>query len=200
MITNIIEYDLKENDIVQFDEIDNDDINTKIILGSLPDGLYELSDKLRYENLELIQKKYNIDVEGIYDIWNPKINKMLEQFDLENLLKYIKYTKEIYIKLFGEEYGSKAYKNFLEGFIIGNDFWYEKFIITNKEFVNFLEGELRNIFKYYPDRGDKVGFAIDKLYGYIDPWNYEGLDNNGEITRYHYWRKYKEKGKSIIKK
>lgn len=200
MITNIIEYDLKENDIVQFDEIDNDDINTKIILGSLPDWLYELSDKLRYENLELIQKKYNIDVEWIYDIWNPKINKMLEQFDLENLLKYIKYTKEIYIKLFWEEYWSKAYKNFLEWFIIWNDFWYEKFIITNKEFVNFLEGELRNIFKYYPDRWDKVWFAIDKLYWYIDPWNYEWLDNNWEITRYHYWRKYKEKWKSIIKK
>jgi len=198
MIENIINFKLKDNEEVNFENISKVDINAKILWWASPDWMYELTDKLKYENLELIQKKYNLTKIQLGDIWNKKIYELLESMDLENLLKYIKYTKELYLEIFWEEHWMKAYKNFLEWHIIEDKFWHEKFISDNPDFVSFLENELRKIFKYYPKRWDKVWFAIDSLYWYYWSWNIEKMDNQWEINRYKYWMKYWEKWKTKI--
>lgn len=198
MIENILEYELKDWEQIIFDDINQFDITSEILLNSDTDWVYELSEKIEFNTLELIKKTYNLDINWINNIWWPKLSYLINKFNSVDLLKFIKYSKKTYIENFGEEYWMKAYKNFLESYIIGNNIWYNKIIFNHSDFTNFLESELREIFKYYPKRWDKVWFVIDKLYIWWTKWNMDIFDNEWEINRYKYWMNLWEKWKSII--
>jgi|SaaInlStandDraft_7_1057024.scaffolds.fasta_scaffold06245_2 hypothetical protein len=195
MIENIIEYKFQNNEKIYFKDIDIDDVNIWILVSNNPEGLYELSDKITLDSIELLDKKYK--KKWVYNNtdWYKKMAIIITKFDKYNLLKFINHAKKLFIKTFWEEYWNKAYKNFLDIIIIwkNDKNIYNNLIKNDKAFINLLDIELKGIFKYYPNREYKVWFIIDTLYWYWNSYNNENLNNKWESDRYNYWRKYKEK-------
>ncbi|PIE85432.1 hypothetical protein CSA08_02005 [Candidatus Gracilibacteria bacterium] len=195
MIKNIIEYEVKYGENVDFDDIPKEDIDAKILWGCSPYGEYELALILLDKSYKIIKKKYDLDIGGM-NLWKKKVYLILGTFNLESVKKYMSYTKSFLIRKFGDKPGNMAYNKFLNEHIIGDELWYEKYIKNNKEFKDFLEKELRSLFKYFEKREYRLGYTLDKLEGFIGN---EDFDNMGESTRELYWLKFKEKGKVKIK-
>jgi len=188
---------------INFEEVDLIDINAWILRWNNLDWMYDLSDNINLDSIKSLEKKYNESIKFFDKKWKYNINKIIEKFDKENLLKLVKYAKKIFISIFWDEYWNKAYKNFLEYKIITNHIFYNKIIKKDNFLIKYFHSELKNIFKYYENRWDKVWFAVDALYWYrlnSDKNKDIELDNKWEPSRYHYWRKYKENWESKEKK
>lgn len=193
MIKNIIEYELKENEKINFEDIDKLDIDAFILMLNQPDWLFDLSSEIKLENTKKIWMKYWLCREWIDNFWEPKIRELIGTFDEKNFLKFIKHTKKIFILVFWDYFWYRAYKNFLHYNIITDNYFYDSFIKDKKKIKDFFLKEFKKLIKYYPDREYKVWFIIDELNWFSSSRNREDLDNWWEIDRYNYWRKYKEK-------
>lgn len=195
MNKNILDLNLKNH--VSFKDIPEDDIYSEFEYYYIPyDISEEESEKIHYDKYMYIRKKYNLTHEEYSNIWIKKLWDIFNQFDIDDLYDYINYAKKTIKKLWWEKYFHIFYNNFLR-WIILDEKYYIKFIMWNKEFFNFLEAELRDLFKYAQiNREDRIWFVIDELYWYYSnskySWkNNEKLDNMWENDRYDFWRKFK---------
>ncbi len=191
MIENIIKYEIKKWEYIDFDDISQEDIDTGLLLWASPYWEYVLASELKQKSIWLIMKKYNINRELYNDVWYPKFIQILQLFNLESIKKYMSYTKNFFIKTFWEKPWSTAYNTFLNHHIIWNDLWYENFIKDDIEFREFLEKEVRSLFKYFPKKEFRVWYTLQRLYWFLGN---EDFDNGWESTQTLYWLKFKEKG------
>lgn len=205
MIKDFLKLEIKPGIHINFSDIPNDEMTSYILLMSSADWIYDIQEKIHYDQLVYINNKYNIKSETnklgeFVNIWEEKISEIEKQYTEKDFLEYIKYAKELYLKTYWEEFWHKAYNNFLGVFIVWLiwDKFYQKFIKNNDKIIKFLHNEFKNIFKYYPSRWDKVWFYIDNLYWLHRYWSIDDVDNCWELDRYNYWIKYKEKWNFLI--
>ena len=191
MIKDILKYTNK----MFSDSIDIEDFNCWILIPCNPEGSYDLSDKLRFESIKYLDEKYNkIWIYNESD-WYKNIYEKLAKYDQKLIEELICHAKGLLINVFWEENWNKAYKNFLDSVIIWsiNSELYKNIIKNNDYFINFLENELGELFKYFPDKEYKVWFVIDRIYWYDNSFNLKYIDNFWETDRYNYWRRFKNK-------
>jgi len=207
MINDLLKLEINSEKHIKFSDLPKDDIDAYLVFMSRTDWIYEIQDKLFNEKLVYIKNKYNLIIDinkwdEVTSIWEHKIWIIEELYNEEDFIKYVKYAKKYYIKIFWDEFWHKAYNNFLKTYIIWslwNNF-YLKFIKGNKKNIEYFHKEIKKLFKYYPNRWDLVWFAIDELYWYKYAWNIDEMDNWYEPDRYSYWIEYKDKWESKIRK
>ena len=197
MSKNILELNLNKH--ISFKDIPEDDIFSRYSSMYIPYDKSESEiDKIQYNNFMYIREKYGLSYKEYADVWVKKMSDIMIQFDINDIYDEINYAKKTIKELCWEKYFHIFYNDFLRSIIL-DEKWYREFIMKNKDMFNFLEKELRDLFKYSQiSREDRIWFVIDELYGYHSnsrhSWkDNEKLDNMWSIDRYGFWRKYKEK-------
>lgn len=183
-ITDLNEIELR---LTSFSSIDTKEVDLWLFIDQMQ--IYEESpyDKINKEYIsdfwDIYGESFCKKETSIHKIWT----QLISHFSEKDLLMLINYARVFYLWLYWKHEGRMIYKDFLESHFFNKI----DLIKGNKKIISFLEKELRNILKNCPKNHErKVWFLIDALYWYL--WSSK-LNNEWEIDRYEYWRKFKEK-------